>query len=220
MLPFPVVNAYLLRVDAGFGLIDTGPRGCEADVLDALDRVGGVPAELRHIVLTHSHKDHAGSAAALVALTGAMVHAGAKDAPVVAGEIDEPEAVITEEERPFYDAIAPTIPPAPAVRVDRVLYERDRVDWGKPSALVLDAPGHTPGSIALYLPDSRVLFAGDNIASVNGRPILGPFNVDRAEAIASFRKLASHDVDIVCFGHGDPIESNVAEVLRTSASRL
>jgi glyoxylase-like metal-dependent hydrolase (beta-lactamase superfamily II) len=219
-LRFPVVNAYLVHTTSGFAIIDTGPAGAHDEVLAALDQLGAAAADLRWIVLTHSHKDHAGSAAALAGATGALVLAGAADAAVIAGAAPEPEALITPEERPFYERIAPTIPPAPAVAVDQVLHEGDRLDWGLPTAVVVDAPGHTPGSIALHLPDERVLFTGDNIASLGPKPVLGPFNVARDRAIESFRKLAQLDIDIACFGHGDPITATAGSDLRRAARKL
>ncbi len=218
MLRFPVVNAYAVRLGAGFAVIDTGPRGSETAILDAVAQLGEAPV-IRQIVLTHSHRDHAGSADALARSTGAKVLAGDDDASVIAGMGDELAAVITAEERPFYESITPTIPPAPPVRVDRVLREGDDLGWGLLSE-VIEVPGHTPGSIAIHLPAERVLFAGDNVASVNGRPILGPFNVARKDAIASFRRLAELDVEIACFGHGDPILRDAGRALRDTAARL
>src|SRR5258708_18773877 len=94
MLRFEVVNAYAVRLDSGFAVVDTGPLGSEGAILDALARLGD-PADLRQIVLTHSHKDHAGSARALAEETGAMVLAGAKDAPMIAGASDEPAPAVT-----------------------------------------------------------------------------------------------------------------------------
>lgn len=218
MLRFDVVNAYAVHVDSGFVVIDTGPFGSEGAILAALGQLGN-PADVRQIVLTHSHKDHAGSARALAEETGAMVLAGARDAPVIAGAGEQPAAVITTEERPFYDRIAPLIPPSAPVPVDRVLREGDDLGWDRPTE-VIEVPGHTPGSIAIHLPDERVLLTGDNVASLGGKPILGPFNVDRQAAIASFRRLADLDVDIACFGHGDPIVRDASHALLAAAKRL
>jgi glyoxylase-like metal-dependent hydrolase (beta-lactamase superfamily II) len=218
MLRFDVVNAYAVRLDSGFAVIDTGPLGSEREILAALTQLSE-PADLRQIVLTHSHKDHAGSARALAEQTGAIVLAGESDAPVIAGTSDEPEALITDEERPFYDRIAPMIPPAAPVQVDRLLHEGDDLGWGRPTEVV-DVPGHTRGSIAVYLPDERVLLTGDNVASLGGTPILGPFNVARQEAIESFRRLAAMDVEIACFGHGDPIVGDAHRALLNAADRL
>jgi glyoxylase-like metal-dependent hydrolase (beta-lactamase superfamily II) len=218
MLRFEVVNAYAVRLESGFAVVDTGPLGSEEAILGALAQLGE-PSDLRQIVLTHSHKDHAGSARALAAESGATVLAGARDAPVIAGTSAEPAAVITAEEQPFYDRIAPTIPPSPPVRVDRFLREGDDLGWDCRTE-VIEVPGHTPGSIAIYLPDERVLLTGDNVASLGGRPILGPFNVARLEAIASFRRLAEMDVGIACFGHGDPIVGDASRALLHAVSRL
>jgi glyoxylase-like metal-dependent hydrolase (beta-lactamase superfamily II) len=217
---FPVVNAYIVRTTEGVAIIDTGPVGSDPDVISAMSDLGAVASDLRWIVLTHCHKDHVGSAAALAELSAAVVLAGGRDAPIIAGLASEPEADITPEERPFYDKIAATIPPAPPVKVDRILRHGDHLDWGLPHAVVVDAPGHTPGSIAVYLPDERVLFTGDNIASFGAEPILGPFNVARGEAIESFRRLAQLDIDVACFGHGDPLVSGAGTQLRNAAQRM
>ena len=75
MLRFEVVNTYAVHLDSGFVVIDTGPLGSEGAILAALAQLGD-PVDVRQIVLTHSHKDHAGSARALADATGAMVLAG------------------------------------------------------------------------------------------------------------------------------------------------
>jgi glyoxylase-like metal-dependent hydrolase (beta-lactamase superfamily II) len=45
----------------------------------------------------------------------------------------------------------------------------------------------------------------------------GVFNVDRAQAAASFRRLAALDVAVVCFGHGEPLTQDAAAALRNAA---
>ena len=111
MLRFEVVECVCSSSRRGIRVIDTGPLGSEGAILRRARAVGRPGRCLRQIVLTHSHKDHAGSARALAEETGATVLAGARDAPVIAGTSDEPAPVITTEERPFYDRIAPMIPP-------------------------------------------------------------------------------------------------------------
>lgn len=219
MLRFPVVQAYLVDCGASFAVVDCGPLGSDVAILEALAEVSGGVGHLQQIVLTHCHKDHAGSAAALAAKTGALVLAGAADAAVIAGNKAEPPAVITSEEQPFFDKIADLLPPAPPVPVDRLLHDGDELGWDTPT-IVLHVPGHTPGSIAIHLPGERLVFTGDNIASIGRRAILGPFNVARTEAIASLRKLADLDADIACFGHGDPILAKASASIRSSAAHL
>jgi len=208
-----------VRNGSELALIDAGPFGTEDEILGAVADVGGGPGDLGQIVLTHSHKDHAGSAGALVARTGARLSAGARDASVIAGRDPEPPPDITPEERPFYEQVVDLLPAAPPVAVDRLLDDGDDLGWPTP-AVVVSVPGHTAGSIAVHLPDERLVFTGDNIAAIGDRPILGPFNVDRAGAIASFHRLAALDVDIACFGHGDPLLADAGSSLRRAAARL
>ncbi|WP_030902097.1 MBL fold metallo-hydrolase [Streptomyces sp. NRRL F-5126] len=218
-LPLPVSHVHLVRLGGGgFAVVDTGVAGSAPAILDAVAALGGGPGDLRLIVLTHSHLDHAGSAAGLVSATGARVLAGAADAPYISGERPEPPPVHTEKERALHERIMAGLgstgaPPNPPVRVDTELRDGDSPDdWGE-TVQVLHVPGHTPGSIALYLPDTGVLFPGDTIATVEGRAVLGPFNLDRAAAVASFRRLAALEPRTVCVPHGEPLTVDAAKAL-------
>jgi glyoxylase-like metal-dependent hydrolase (beta-lactamase superfamily II) len=220
MLRFPVVQSYAVRLPDGWALVDTGLAGYGEQILDALAGLGAAPGDIREIVLTHAHMDHTGSLAELAEATGARVLAGAGDAAVVRGERPEPEPVFLDWERELHASVLAQIPggpqPARPCRVDRELREGDTLDWGQ-EVRVVEVPGHTPGSIALYLPSSRVLFSGDTIANVR-QLMLGVFNTDRQAAIASFRKQGALDVDIALFGHGEPITSGAGAALRAAAA--
>ncbi|MGW0561585.1 MBL fold metallo-hydrolase [Streptomyces sp. NPDC003016] len=221
-LPFPVGHVHIVRLPDGYALIDTGVPGSAPAILKALDQLGGRPQDVRQIVLTHSHGDHTGSAADLVAATGARVVAGALDTPFIRGTAPEPEPVFTASERVLHEQVMAGfgdsgIPPAKHVPVDIELRDGDVLDgWAEP-VRVLHVPGHTPGGIALHLASSGVLFPGDIVATMEGRAILGPFNVDREEAIASFRRLAALEVETVCVPHGEPLVEDAGAVLRAAA---
>ena len=80
-----LVNEYVLETADGDVLIDTGFPGSTDKILSALKMIGKTPQDIKHILLTHAHPDHIGSAAALKQATGASVYAHAIAAPLIEG---------------------------------------------------------------------------------------------------------------------------------------
>jgi glyoxylase-like metal-dependent hydrolase (beta-lactamase superfamily II) len=221
------VHAYAVREGEGFCMIDTSTAGNDEAILELLGGLAGsAPEEVEivEIFLTHGHSDHTGSAAAIVARTGARVVAAAGDAPLIRAEQSAPPPQLTDWEVPLFEQVMPGVPleqrlaPAAAVLPDRLVGDGETLDWQR-RATLLAVPGHTPGSTAVWFESERVLVAGDAIASHNGRPILGVFNADPPAARDSFRRLARLDAELACFGHGEPIRSRagarLAEVARS-----
>jgi glyoxylase-like metal-dependent hydrolase (beta-lactamase superfamily II) len=218
-----VGRAYLYQEADKLTLIDTGLPGSAERIFGAIERIGRRPEDLKQIVITHYHHDHAGSLAAVVERTGAQVLAHVLDAPVVRGERPPGAADrsgITRLLTPLLGRSAR--PPAPA-RIDRELSDGDEIELAG-GARVVHAPGHTPGSIALYLPGRRLLFAGDAASNALGLgPPHGPFglfNEDQVQARASFRKLAQLEFDAAFFGHGAPMDKDALRAFRRVAGRL
>ncbi|WP_367138516.1 MBL fold metallo-hydrolase [Saccharothrix sp. HUAS TT1] len=196
MLRFPVGQAYVWDDGGALTVVDTGTTG-HAERIAELGPV-------ERIVLTHFHDDHIGSAARLRALTGAEVCAHPLEAPVIRGLAPAPAPVIPPEERELFDRITPGVPVAPRSPVDREVEEGDVLDFGG-GARVLSIPGHTPGSIAIHLPEHGVLFTGDTVATWEGAAIPGVFNVDRPRLLDSVHRLLALEPAVLCVGHGDPL---------------
>jgi glyoxylase-like metal-dependent hydrolase (beta-lactamase superfamily II) len=147
------------------------------------------------------------------------VLAGAGDAAVIRGDAEMAPPVFEDWEVPIHQRVSANLPEtAPPVPVDRELAEGDVLDFGG-GAEILAIPGHTEGSIAIHLPRHGVLFTGDTIANV-GTLMLGAFNQNRAQTVASFRRLAALDVETACFGHGEPITSGAGDRIREVAATL
>jgi len=217
LLPFEVGQVYLWDWGGGLTVVDTSIAGSADAILAAVSACGRQPADIREILLTHYHDDHRGSAAALRAATGAQVIAHRADAPVIRGDQAQTPPILTDFERPIFEAVTPLVPPAEFVVVDREVDDGDVTLGG---GRIVHVPGHTAGSIALLTPAPGVLFTGDTLAEYGGSVILGVFNVDRAEAILSARKQAGLTFETACFGHGAPLASGADTRIRELVSSL
>ena len=227
---FPVGHAYLWHDPDGLTLIDTGLPGSAPHIAAAIRQVGYQPADLRRLVLTHFHPDHVGAAGDVAGWGELEVLAHQADAPFIRAQAAGPPPDLADWERPLFEQITSQVtspvenpaapePPVPP-RIDREVSDGDELGFGD-GAVAVAVPGHTPGSVAIYLPRPQVLFAGDAAARTpDGTVICGVFNVDRAQAAASFRRLAGLDVAVACFGHGEPLTDDAAAALLSAAERL
>lgn len=215
----PVVAVYAIRQSADFVLIDSGVVGYERAYLHALAQVAGGPpgdVSVTGILLTHGHDDHTGSAAALKEITGAKVYGPALDADVIEGRATRLDPRLQDWEIPLFERFG-HVAPAPPVTLDQLVDAGDQLGWER-SAQIVAAPGHTRGSVAVFLPDDQVLIAGDAIATMGGEPRLGVFNVDPEQAADSFHRLARLDAQILCVGHGPAITRNTQARLARAAN--
>ncbi|MGC0365126.1 glyoxylase-like metal-dependent hydrolase (beta-lactamase superfamily II) [Rhodococcus sp. 27YEA15] len=201
--PAHLLNSYLWLGSDGVTLIDTGWPDSAALIERALAALDRRRADVVRIVLTHFHEDHAGSAAEITTWSRVEVVAGADDSAFVSGERRGPLPSLTVLERTIHAESAEP-PHGPACRVDREVREGDVLDFAG-GARVVSVPGHTPGSIALYLPDADALLTGDAVAEFNGEVILGVFDTDRVTAKLSLAKLVGTGAQIAGFGHGEAV---------------
>lgn len=216
MFRFPIGQAYLWHDGADLTLIDAGDINAASAIEDGVRSLGLDPGHISRIVVTHGHCDHYGAAQELADRHGAEILAHRLDAAVIRGEEEIADPVLLDWELPLWEH-ARTVPPGPPTRVDRELADGDEIGFGQ-GARVVHSPGHTPGSIGIHLPHHGVLFTGDCVARVD-QVMLGVFNIDRAQALDSFRRLAALEPAAVCFGHGEPLTTDAAAALRASADR-
>jgi glyoxylase-like metal-dependent hydrolase (beta-lactamase superfamily II) len=206
------VNVYLVEAGDGVVLVDTGFPGELPAVLDALRSVGRDPAELLRIVVTHAHPDHVGSAGEIAARTGVPVEMH----PAEADLVRRGETKRTLRPFPGLGRTAPArmMRPFPIDPLDaRASLHDGELVPGTDDLLVVAAPGHAAGQVALlWQRHGGVLLAADAVLNVGGLGL--PLVVEDAEAaVRSVRRLAALEFEVAVFGHGPPIMEAAAEAL-------
>lgn len=210
-----VCNVYLLVTEDGFYLVDSGIHDRARQITQELQAAGYSLSDLQGILLTHGHGDHIGNA-------GALANASA-------GEV-----MGHREDFPFFDKVPPY--PArfrlqgwlvnladrlvfrqPPLAIDVCLNEGDTINAAG-TWQVLHTPGHTPGCISFYQPETGTLLCGD--ALFNLHPATGArglrlplplISVDLQQCRESARKISRLSLNMVCFGHGQPLTGDIQQ---------
>jgi glyoxylase-like metal-dependent hydrolase (beta-lactamase superfamily II) len=198
------VNAYLVREDDGFTVVDTTTGGSGADIVAAARAAGG---EIRRIALTHAHDDHSGSLDELSAATGAEVLIPELEMRIVAGE-DTGFGKLPGGWSGF------------KTRAGVLLNDGDRVG----SLQVVGTPGHSPGHVAFVDTRDRALLSGDALLTYGGVatpaaahwqfPLVRFATWDKAKSIESARTLAAMSPSLVAAGHGKVVKDPAAALAK------
>jgi glyoxylase-like metal-dependent hydrolase (beta-lactamase superfamily II) len=215
LVPLGIVNSVLLEGDdAGLVLVDAGFPGREADIFDAVESIGRRPEDLTHLVCTHAHPDHIGSAAAVGRRTGATTWMHADDAPIAeqGGPFrpmsPSPGLVQRIGFRIFWRPEERVTP----LRIDKYMEDGDVLPIAG-GLQVIHTPGHSAGHVSLLWQGERLLIVGDVGSNVAG--LADPLGFeDRAEGRRSQACLASLQFEAAAFGHGRAIRQNAADRIR------
>ena len=210
------VHAYLIDTSEGLTLIDTLFDLDAHRILEQIQQIGRKVTDIRHLVLTHAHRAHLGGLKVLKELSGAPVYAHEWEAGIISGERG-PERVSWLPRGPLATYPAQLVrnlnlDKHPGVPVDRTLADGESLG----PIQVVHAPGHTLGHLAFYLPERKILFAGDAVVTwprlIAGWP---GFMLDDKQQRDTVRRLASLDVEVLATGHGEPVTARGGEMLRT-----
>lgn len=168
-------------------LIDTGAGWSVEKIVGNVKKFGFDPKNLKKIILTHCHIDHIGGAPEFKKRFGAELYIHQLDAP----PLENGDPVLTAAT--WYQT---TFPPT-SLDVKFNLPE-EILTIGEQKMVCLHTPGHTPGSICIYLDrdGKRILFAQD----LHG-PLLEEFGSNLTDWDRSTQKLLALEADILCEGH-------------------
>jgi len=179
-------NCSILGDETSLEAIVVDPGDDIPSILSVLDKHN---LAVKQIVITHAHIDHIAGAQRLKRVTGAPILYNQNDLPLV--EMMEVQAGWL------------------GIPTPEVLPPDDTLDDGKRIAIIgltgsiLHTPGHTQGSVCLYLPDQSLLLAGDTLFNGSvGRTDLPGGNTRQLIASIHNRLLTLPDEVTVIPGHG------------------
>lgn len=184
-------NVFCVGSRKEYILIDSGIFMKTNYLISALEENKYKLENLKTIILTHCHCDHIGGVKKLLDNSNAKVAAHKNDVPYILQEavIDGPYHKMMIEEQKAMKQLNCAVP-----RVDIILKNEGIIENYK----VINVPGHTPGSIALYQQDKKQMFFGDIIRENKrdglsvGKPEQFNLNIEQVKEDA--KKLLSYDI--------------------------
>ncbi len=211
--PLKNLNAYLIKGKDRNLLIDTGERRrrCKESLLSGLNELG-VRMEDTDIFLTHMHTDHLGLVPD-VATPGTRVYMSREDTRRQMNSYNpniNQHTYMRQRKSGFTDeqiAKSPLIRPANYTEEgykDYIPVDEGHVfTYGGHTLETILTPGHTPGHMCLYDPDSRIMFIGDHVLFDITPNIVRWMGVEDSlgDYIQSLLKIRNYDVDLALPGH-------------------
>jgi len=180
-------NCYVLGDETSGEAVVIDPGDDIERIQEVLSRHELTP---KYLIATHAHIDHVGGLEKLARATGA---------PVLMHRADLPLYRDLAVQAAWLGVRPPT-----TIEIDQFLREGDILKWGSRALQVLHTPGHSPGSLSLYLPgNEHRLFSGDTLfqASIGRTDLWGGSYEEILRSIES-KLLSLNDLTPVFPGHG------------------
>ncbi len=211
-----IVNVYLIKTNDGLVLVDAAwPNKADA-ILEGVRQTGHDPLDIKHLILTHGHVDHAGSAAEISRRTGAKVYVHAADLALTAkGEAGYDGITVTPGIIPtlvYRFVIRPGGTKYESFPIDKTIEDGEVLPFAN-DIKVIHTPGHCAGHVSFLLPQDGVLIAGDICSNVMGLSY-STINEDRSLARESILKVADFSFEQAVFGHGNPLKKRANLLLK------
>ncbi|HYA11078.1 MAG TPA: MBL fold metallo-hydrolase [Thermoplasmata archaeon] len=216
-----LVAAYLLPEPEGWALIETGPTSCHGALLRAVAAAGVEARDVRDILVTHIHLDHAGG---LGAVAEAFPNARLYAHELGVGHLVDPSRLIASARRVYGEAsdqLWGTVVPAPAARL-QALRGGETLALRRGELQVLATPGHAKHHLAFFDSELRAVFAGDGAGvrlerSPHLRPAVPPPDLDLGQLFASLELMRRAEPRFVLLSHFGPTPNGASDLERYRA---
>jgi glyoxylase-like metal-dependent hydrolase (beta-lactamase superfamily II) len=215
-----IIATAVLHGPGGVALIDPGPSSTLPALRAALGKAGIAVADLRTLLLTHIHLDHAGAAGTLVHENPTLrVYVHEKGAP----HLVNPEKLIASATRLWGDDMERLWGEVRPVPQDAlvVLTGGERIEAGGRDLEVAYTPGHASHHVSYFSADAGIAFVGDT-AGIRVQPggfIMPPTpppDIDLEAWRDSLRRIGQWHADTVFithFGPHAPVGAHLTEMV-------
>lgn len=216
-----IVAMHAIVTDEGVTLVDAGLPGDRRALERALRGAGRSLADIRGVVLTHGDSDHIGVAEWLRAEHGVPIHVHEADAARARGEESSHAPGGAWRLGPVLRFLGTALRRG-AVRTKRIAEVRTMRDGdvldlpGRPE--IVGLPGHSPGSVAIRVPDADALFLGDAVTTRNvltgvEAVALGPFSDAPEQTPPALERLRGLPETRILPGHGPEFHGTADDLI-------
>lgn len=186
---FTICSTYLIHNSKEGYIIDPGDPICEREI----NRKAPKNIKIKGIILTHCHIDH---------MLQARKLADKYDVPIMAHKADKLLALMFPiQVKLYFQSNVPENIINKSLHIDKYLSDGEIIKLGESEIKVIHAPGHSPGSIMLYIPEINSLISGDIIFKDGIGRTDFPFS-NKKDFIKTIEKVMTFSDDTIVYsGH-------------------
>ena len=202
---------YLVEAESEVAFIEVGANSSTPRLMATLEQRGWTPADVKYVIVTHVHLDHAGGAGSLMRLlpnATFLVHPYGARHMIDPGKLEAGARVVYGDE--VFDQLYGQLIPIPGERA-QVMEDGDQVSLGDRQFRFIDTPGHARHHFCVHDSQTNGWFTGDTFGlsyrefdTQNGAfmiPTTTPVQFDPNALKESIRRLVANQPDCMYLTH-------------------